>query len=116
MLVCDITGATPLGDPHFIETLEGSFSAVSTATIARLGSFYSIFRDLQDLHTFAPLQTQKISKNSFENFEFFPSKLANFTDFQFNFIIFRTDFDEKNSGFDQISRNLQNFIEFANLK
>ena len=28
------------------------FSAVWTATIARVGSFFSIFRDLQDLHSF----------------------------------------------------------------
>ena len=40
------------------QTLEGSFSAVWTATIARKDSHFSIFRDLQDLHSFAPLQTQ----------------------------------------------------------
>ena len=28
----------------------------------RIGSFFSIFRDLQDLHTFAPLQTQNFSE------------------------------------------------------
>ena len=49
-----MTGATPVWDPYFIETLEGSFSAVSTATIARVGAFFSIFRDLQDVHSFAP--------------------------------------------------------------
>ena len=37
------------------QTLEGSFSAVSTATIARVGAFCQIFRDLQDFHPFAPL-------------------------------------------------------------
>ena len=37
------------------QTLEGSFSAVSTATIARVGAFFQIFRDLQDYHPFAPL-------------------------------------------------------------
>ena len=37
------------------QTLEGSFSAVWTATIATKGSFCSVFRDLQDLHSFAPL-------------------------------------------------------------
>ena len=40
------------------QTLEGSFSAVWTAAIARKDAFCSIFRDLQDLHSFAPLQTQ----------------------------------------------------------
>ena len=56
-----MTGETPVWDPHFIEFLRGSFSAVSTATIARVGAFFHIFRDLQDLHAFAPLQTQNIS-------------------------------------------------------
>ena len=37
------------------QTLEGSFSAVSTATIARVGAFFQIFRDLQDFHPFVPL-------------------------------------------------------------
>ena len=37
------------------QTLEGSFSAVWTATIARKDAFCRDFRDLQDLHSFAPL-------------------------------------------------------------
>ena len=53
-----MTGATPVWDPHFIETLEGSFSAGSTPLIARVGAFFSIFRDLQDLHSFAPLESK----------------------------------------------------------
>ena len=57
-----MTGATPVWDPHFIETLEGSFSAASTATIARVGAFFSIFRDLQDFHSFAPLRIQNFKK------------------------------------------------------
>ena len=40
----------------------GPFSAVSTPILATKYSFCSIFRDLQDLHTFAPLQSQKFSK------------------------------------------------------
>ena len=32
------------------QTLRGSFSAVSTATIATKGSFCSVFQNLQDLH------------------------------------------------------------------
>ena len=35
------------------QIFRGSFSAVSTATIARKDAFCSIFRDLQDLHSFA---------------------------------------------------------------
>ena len=38
-------------------TLEGSFSSVSTATIARKDAFCSIFSDLQDLNSFAPLES-----------------------------------------------------------
>ena len=34
----------------------GSFSSVSTLLIARVGAFFSIFQDLQDCYTFAPLQ------------------------------------------------------------
>ena len=45
-------------------TFDGPFSAVSTATIARVGAFFRIFRDLQDLHSFAPLRYQNFSKKS----------------------------------------------------
>ena len=114
-----MTGATPLWNPHFIETLEGSFSSVSTATIARVGAFFRIFQDLQDLHSFAPLQTQNFSKISFEKSTFF-ARTRKFYFFKLKVIVFLTDFDEKYSGFHQIFRNLQNFvqnfIEIANLK
>ena len=43
-------------------TLEVSFSSVSTAAIARKEAFCSIFRALQDLHSFAPLESQ-VEKN-----------------------------------------------------
>ena len=43
--------------------LEGSFSAVSTPIFASKNSFCSVFQDLQDCHTFAPLETQ-----NFRNF------------------------------------------------
>ena len=39
-------------------TLDGSFSAVWTATIASKDAFFCIFHNLQDLHSFAPLQSQ----------------------------------------------------------
>ena len=38
------------------QTCRGPFSSVSTLLIARVGAFFRIFRDLQDCHTFAPLQ------------------------------------------------------------
>ena len=45
------------------QTSDGSFSAVSTATIASKDAFFCIFRDLQDLHSFAPLESQ-VEKNT----------------------------------------------------
>ena len=42
---------------QFRQTLGGPFSAVSTATIATKYSFCWIFRDLQDLQSFAPLRS-----------------------------------------------------------
>ena len=42
----------------FCKFLAGSFSAVSKRNFARKYAFDSIFQVLQDLHTFAPLQSQ----------------------------------------------------------
>ena len=42
----------------------GSFSAVSKRNFARKYAFDSIFQALQNLHTFAPLQTQNFNKKS----------------------------------------------------
>ena len=53
-----------------------SFSAVSTATIARNGAFFHIFRDLQDFHIFAPLRIQ-----NFKKIHHFCQNLANFPKF-----------------------------------
>ena len=44
------------------QTLEGSFSAVSTPVFASKYSFFQVFRDLQDSQTFAPLRTQHFRK------------------------------------------------------
>ena len=49
-----MTPETATVGPPFGETLEGSFSAVSTPIFATKYTFCSIFRDLQDLHSFAP--------------------------------------------------------------
>ena len=48
----------------FCKFLAGSFSAVSKRNFARKYAFDSIFQDLQDFHTSAPLQSQKFRKNS----------------------------------------------------
>ena len=62
-----MTGATSLGDPHFIETLEGSFSAVSTATIARVGAFFNeIYKICILSHLWNP-KWKKPWKNHLEN-------------------------------------------------
>ena len=49
----------------------GSFSAVSKQHFARKYAFDSIFQALQDLHTFAPLQSQILAKNRSEKSEIF---------------------------------------------
>jgi len=76
------------------QTLRGSFSAVSTATIATKYSFFQDFRDLQDLHSFAPLRSQNFSKKPSK---FLPEWKWNFI-FQFRFsmrfAIFLRKFDE----------------------
>ena len=73
------------------QTLKGSFSAVSTATIATIYSFCRDFRDLQDFHTFAPLRSQKFSEKPYkfllEIFHFFRV-------FRWKFAIFLRNFDE----------------------
>ena len=48
----------------FLQTLRGSFSAVSTPIFASKRSLESSWRDLQDLHTFAPLRSQNFSQKS----------------------------------------------------
>ena len=52
-------------------TFDGPFSAASTPPIPRVGDFFFIFRDLQDLHSFAPFGIQQ------ENHEKRRSKLRN---------------------------------------
>ena len=48
----------------FCKFLAGSFSAVSKRNFARKYAFDSIFQALQDLHPFAPLQSQIFRKKS----------------------------------------------------
>ena len=84
------------------QTLEGSFSSVSKPIFATKYSFFeSIFQDLQDSHTFAPLRIQNSRKNSSNVFEFlleFLQKIILFRQFSSNvgqtFHIFSRDFAE----------------------
>ena len=46
------------------QTLEGSFSSVSKPIFASKYAFFSIFRDLQDWHSFAPVECENLSKIS----------------------------------------------------
>ena len=78
---------TELFSDFSAKTLEGSFSAVSTPSFASKYSFCNVFRDLQDCHTFAPLETKKIRKFSSNFFfagggdEFFSYNISNFRKF-----------------------------------
>ena len=63
------------------QTLQGSFSAVSTPIFATKYSFFSIFRDLRDLQSFAPLRSQNFNKKSSNFLTFFTEFSANFARF-----------------------------------
>ena len=76
--------------------LAGSFSAVSKRNFARKYSFDNIFQALQDLHTFAQLQSQIFRKKSFwkiNNFRENSAKsrklqnLVKFQEFQFDNLV-----------------------------
>ena len=57
-------GAKLANFANFCKFLAGSFSAVSKRNFARKYAFDSIFQALQDLHPFAPLQSQNFRKKS----------------------------------------------------
>ena len=65
----------------FLQTLRGSFSAVSTPIFASKYSLESSWRDLQDLHTSAPLRSQNFSQKSST---FFREWITNFRFFHFS--------------------------------
>ena len=52
---------------HFWQTLEGSFSAVSSPNFTTKYSLESSWRDLSNLHSFAPFRAQNLSKISSRN-------------------------------------------------
>ena len=58
-----IPNLTPIFQPNH-QTLEGSFSSASKPIFAPKYAFCSIFRELQDLQSFAPIQFQNFSKIS----------------------------------------------------
>ena len=73
-------GSRPHKTPY-PQTLKSSFSAVSTPPIARVGAFFSIFRELQDFHAFAPLRTQNFSRKFPYFFLFLQKKSQNLQNF-----------------------------------
>ena len=97
------------GPPISARTFEGSFSAVWVPTIARVGAFFHIFRDLQDSHSFAPLHTQIFVNFSFLFLQFFPPNFIIFCEFWINFTCFRADFDENLSEFHGIEKCFTKF-------
>ena len=123
---------TPIRTPSFKETLEGSFSAVSTLLIARVGAFFQDFRDLQDLHSFAPLRPSEtwclILEWIIRNLRTFRRHFAkccwilNFHKISIRTNVFHTDFREISSefheNFTRISAKFWNywpeFLKFMN--
>jgi len=83
------------------QTLGGSFSSVSTAAMARKDAFCSIFRDLQDLQSFAPLKSQNFSK---KRVIILVILSQNFTFFNSNALFF----------FQILMKNYRNFTEMFN--
>ena len=79
---------------RYQQTLNGSLSAVSKPNFASKYSLKSIFRDLQVLHTFAPLRIQKFRKILTSFFANFADFFINFAVLVVKFIDFYADFDE----------------------
>ena len=87
--------------------------AVSTVTTARVGAFFRIFRDLQDLHSFAPLRPKfqektrpKFCRNETVSFSFSFS----FQQKSMNFVIFLLNFDEILSEFHEKFQEIVNIL------
>ena len=79
----------------FCKFLAGSFSAVSKRNFARKYAFDSIFQALQDLHSFAPLQSQNVRKKS---------------------VWKSSNFRENSAKLLQMSQNLQNVAKFQKIQ
>ena len=91
---------------EFAHQLVCETQTISLRLLRIKGAFFSIFRDLQDYHTFAPLRPQNFSKCSLKNYQNFAKLFCkfswNFCKFQSKSIIFRVDFDEILSEFQEI--------------
>ena len=85
---CWIAGRSNLILFTFTSAEFGPFSSVWTATIVRVGAFFRIFRDLQDLHSFAPLRIRKFSKFSSNFFMIFAQISQNFAVFRSKSLFF----------------------------
>ena len=106
----------------FLQTLRGSFSAVSMPIFASKYSLESSWRDLQDLHTFAPLRSQNFSPKSstffrewIMNFRCFSLSSSNFAivaaNFLWNFVRISRQILEKSDVCRFFNRICENKIE-----
>ena len=102
------------GPPISARTFEGSFSAVWVPTIARVGAFFQIFRDLQDSHSFAPLHTQIFVNFSSNFLQFFPTNLIIFSNFESISRVFKQILMKICRNFTGLKNASQNFGEILN--
>ena len=102
------------GPPISARTFEGSFSAVWVPTIARVGAFFHIFRDLQDSHSFAPLHTQIFVNFSFLFLQFFPPNFIIFANFESISLVFEQILMKICRNFTGLKNASQNFGEISN--
>ena len=84
------------------QILQCSFSSISAPPIARVVSFFSIFRNLQDFHPFALLRSQNFSKNLLD---FFPHFYNFFAKFWLKFAQFQRNFTRISPEFHRICAN-----------
>ena len=89
----------------------GSFSSVSTLLIARVGAFFSIFQDLQDCYTFAPLQCKFLRDfaSFLWNFRIFAKFCGSFSKSS----IFRRKFHGILPELREMTENYWKFVNFA---
>ena len=92
------------------QTLRGSFSAVWTATIARVGAFFSVFQTVQD----SPIIRRNfaILRTNFQNFVKISQSFANFCKFSFNTAFFRCKFHRFFSEFHGMLGNCLKSLNF----
>jgi len=96
-------------------TLRGSFSAVSKPKFATKYSLDSSWRDLQDLHAFAPLRPHYFSKNSPKCLAFARLEMLKRLQFVSNFVAIFADFNEICLDFRENAEkryNLSKFLDF----